>query len=89
MKSGQKGACEKNHVELRKILPKGTSFQDLTPRDVAIISSHVNSYTRPALGGVAPLTLASQVLPSDLIDGLGIEPIPPDDVMLKPKLIKL
>lgn len=87
MKSGQKGACEKNHVELRKILPKGTSFKNLVPRDIAIISSHVNSYTRPALGGVAPITLASQVLPAALIEGLGIESIPPDEVMLKPTLI--
>ena len=27
---GQKGLCEKNHVEMRKILPKGASFNHLT-----------------------------------------------------------
>lgn len=26
MRSDQKGACEKNHIELRKIVPKGTSL---------------------------------------------------------------
>lgn len=31
MKSGQKGSCEKNHVELRKVIPKGSSFVKLTP----------------------------------------------------------
>lgn len=89
MKSGQKGACEKNHVELRKILPKGTSFKNLTRRDLAVACSHVNSYKRPALGGASPFQLAAQVLPEALIEGLGLELIPADEVMLKPSLISL
>ena len=80
---------ENNHRELRKILPKGTSFANLTPRDVVLTCSQANSYARPSLGGVMPLTLASRVLPTDLIDGLGIELILPDDVVLKPRLINL
>lgn len=87
MKSGQKGSCEKNHVEIRKILPKGTSFVGLTGADIALVSSHVNSYTRPILGGVAPYALASQVLPAALLEGLGMEFVPPDEVTLKPALL--
>lgn len=54
--SQQKGACEKNHVEIRKILPKrrGISFDDLTEADVAVVSSQVNSSPRPGLGGLTP-----------------------------------
>lgn len=89
MKSGQKGRCEKNHVELRKILPKGTSFKNLTARKLAVVCSHVNSYGCPSLGGASPYQLASQVLPADLIDGLGIEKIEPKDVTMKPTIVNL
>lgn len=86
VKPGQKGACEKNHVELRKILPKGTDFDALTPWDVSVASSHVNSYVR-AGQGAAPIALASLVLPGSLLENLGITAIPPDDVVMRPEAI--
>lgn len=89
MKSGQKGRCERNHVEPRKILPKGSSFTSLTPREVVLVSSHVNSYGCPALGGASPYQLAKEVLPEDLLDWLGMEYIEPDKVIMKPALLKL
>ena len=76
-------------MELRKVLPKGTSVDLLTEQDVAKLCSHVNSYTRPALGSKSPMELARLILPGDLIDGLGIEYVPPDDVVLKPSLLNL
>lgn len=89
MSSHQKSGCEKNHVELRKIIPKETSLINLTPAKLAVICSHVNSYGRPILGGVAPYALASQMLPADLIDGFGITRIAPEDVTMKPALVAL
>ena len=88
VKPGQKGSCEKNHVELRKILPKGTDFDALTEWDVSVAYSHMNSYVR-AGQGVAPITLASLVLPSNLLESLVITSIPPDDVVMKPSLLGL
>ena len=88
VKPGQKGSCEKNHVELRKILPKGTDFDALTEWDVSVACSHVNSYVR-AGQGVAPISLASLVLPTNLLESLGITSIPPDDVVMKPSLLGL
>lgn len=89
VKPGQKGSCEKNHVELRKILPKKvTDFDALTSWDVSEVCSHVNSYPRAALGGASPIILASQVLPQNLLDCLGIRRIEPDDVVMKPSLLK-
>ncbi|WP_419051479.1 hypothetical protein [Gordonibacter pamelaeae] len=55
---------------------------------IGVISSHVNSYARPVLGGLAPIALASQVLPEDLLDGLAIQRVEPDDVILRPSLLK-
>ena len=88
VKPGQKGACEKNHVELRKILPKGTDFDALTQRDVSVACSHVNSYVR-AGQGAAPIALASLVLPANLLESLGVTAVPPDDVVMKPGLLGL
>lgn len=87
LQSGQKGRCEKNHVELRKILPKGTCFEGITNYELSIICSHVNSYTRPVLGGTAPIDIASRILPADLFDGLAIRKINPDEVVMRPSLL--
>ena len=38
----EKGSCKVNHELLRRILPKGTSFDDLTQDDINIIISHIN-----------------------------------------------
>lgn len=88
MKSGQKGSAEKNHVELRKILPKGRSdFDALSFADASKASSHVNSYPRASLGGATPYMLASQVLPKELLDSLGVRRVPPEEVMMSPRLL--
>ena len=88
MASHQKGSCEKNHVEFRKIVPKGTSMDTLTAWDMALVTSHVNSCPRASLGGLAPIDLALQVLPKSLLDALGVTRISPDDVIMTPALLK-
>lgn len=87
VKPGQKGTCEKNHVELRKILPKGTNFDALSFADVSLVCSHVNPYPR-AGQLAAPIELAKLVLPQNLLDSLGICHIPSDDVIMTPSLLK-
>ena len=47
----QKGRFEKNHTVLRAILPKGTSFDQLTQKDVNLVISHVNSLKREEFQG--------------------------------------
>ena len=78
-------AAARNHVELRKILPKETCFEE-SPTTSSIICSHVNSYTRPVLGGAAPIDIASRIPPADLFDGLAIRKINPDEVVARPSL---
>ena len=87
MESNQKAQCERDHSELRRILPKGRSdFDALTPWDVAVAASHVNSYPRPGRGGRCPLELSSGVVPASLLADLGIERVPADEVTLRPTL---
>lgn len=87
--AGPERQCEKNRVELRKVIPKGSSFAKLTPAKLSVVCSHVNSYGRPQFGGASPLQLASQVVPAELLDGLSIGLVPVEEVMMKPGLIEL
>ncbi len=79
--SQQKGGCERNHVELRKILPKGrgVSFDALEGRDCAVLMSHLNSEPRPSLGGMCAIDMLLAALGDDgreLLDALGVEKVP-------------
>lgn len=79
--SQQKGACERNHVELRKMLPKrrGISFDGLTERDCAFVMSHMNSQPRPSLMGMSPLGIlkaANEEAYDALSATLGIQEVP-------------
>lgn len=88
MRSGQRGASENNHRFIRRIIPKGTSLEELTEVDVAILTSHINSVPRKTLGGKSPMQLAMQHLPEDFFKEYGLELIPSDKVVLKPKLLR-
>jgi IS30 family transposase len=83
----QKPFCEKNHVELRKILPKKTSFHALDAFTLATICSHVNSTIRKGCGNVSPIEMAMLCLPQALFDNLGLEHIPAKDVISAPGII--
>ncbi|MDY3949107.1 MAG: IS30 family transposase [Eggerthella lenta] len=83
----QKGACEKNHVELRKVLPKGTSLRNMDAYTLAEICSHVNSTVRRGCGDATPFDLARLVFPQELFDNLGLRPIPAKDVVAAPNIL--
>lgn len=85
----QKGSCENNHEHLRRILEKKHSnFDALSNFDVAILNSHVNSYKRKSLGGISPYESIIKTIPKDFLDTLGIEFVKPDNVVLKPTLLR-
>lgn len=87
-RADQKGSIENCHRLVRRILPKKTSLDRVTRSDASRVASHVNSMPRPSLGGASPFDLAHHVLPRDLLDGIGLQQVPPDDVCLKPSLLK-
>ena len=55
-RADQKGGCERNHVELRKLLPKGRGLRldRLTRADAALVMSQVNSEPRGKLAWRTP-----------------------------------
>jgi len=83
----QKGSCEKNHVELRKILPKGTSLKNMDPLTLAFICSHVNSSIRKGCGDATPFELAEICAPYGLLNKLGLQLIPPYEVVAAPNIL--
>lgn len=86
--SYQKGTCENNHEMLRRFLPKGTSFDDLTQEQLNVISSHINSYKRKKLNNQSPLELFSSAYGKDILINLGLTLIPADKVTLNLSVIK-
>ena len=93
MRSDQKGACERNHVEVRKLLPKGRgiSFDRLTREDCRLLMSQVNSEPRGALAFMCPSKMLLAAFGEDaraLLDGLGIEVLEPSELDLTPRCIE-
>jgi IS30 family transposase len=84
----QKGSIEKNHEEIRKVLPKGTSFDNLTQKDITLVMNHVNSYSRPILNDKTPYETFKHFFGEDTIKKLDSTLILANDICLKPSLLK-
>jgi IS30 family transposase len=84
----QKGACENNHSLIRRLIPKGTSFKDYSQNDINLMMNHVNSYTRKKLKNLCPISAFNFFHGSAIPKLLGIEQIPPNEVILNPTLFK-
>lgn len=84
----QKGAAENNHEFIRRILPKGTSFDNLTQEDIRLMMNHINSYRRANLGDNSPYEMFRLFYGQDVLDALGATLISPNDITLRPELLK-
>lgn len=84
----EKGSCEVNHELIRRILPKGTSFDELNQNDIDLIMSHINSYKRKKLNNVDPITLFNTIYGDKTTDKLNIRKINSNDINLTPNILK-
>lgn len=50
----QKGAIEQEHSMIRRVVPKGFSFDHFTAKETQLMVSHITSYRRPGLGDRTP-----------------------------------
>ena len=87
-RSDQKGRIEKNHTLIRDILPKGTSFDNLTQEDINLVCSHVNSIKRAALNGKSAYELFAFTYGEEIPKLLGISKIPAEDVCQSSTLLQ-
>ena len=87
-RSDQKGRIEKNHTLIRDILPKGTSFDDLTQENINLVCSHVNSVKRAALNGKSAYEFFVFTYGEEVSKLLGISKIPAEDVCQSSTLLQ-
>lgn len=83
-----KPEVENNHELIRRVIPKGKSMDNLTQADITLLMSHVNSYGRKKLNDQSPYDSFSSRYGLKLISALGITKIEPNDIILKPNLLK-
>ena len=86
--SWQKGHVENNHLNLRKIFPKGTSFDQFEQEDVNLALSHVNSMARKSLNDIPAITVFETIYGKGILDRIGISLVSPNEVNLTPELLK-
>ena len=86
--SFQKPNVELNHEFIRKILPKGKSFDYLVQTDIDLMMSHINSYSRDKLNGKSPIDLFGFYYGYDVLEMLNYSKIPPNEIILTPSLLR-
>lgn len=86
--SWQKGMLEKNHEYIRYVIPKGQSLDPYDQADATILMNNINSEARDSLNGCTPFRLSQLLLNNKLHKLLKLKEIKPDNVSLKPSLLK-
>lgn len=86
--SYQKGQLENNHGFIRMVIPKKRSMATLTQAKISLMMNHINSVTREALADKTAYAVAAEKLGLEILAKLELELIHPDEVLLKPTLIK-
>ena len=82
--SEQKGKCEKNHEHFREMVPKGTSMDELSKKDMRYVSNNVNNYCRRKLNYKSPYELSVNLLPKKVLALNNLSYLPPGQVKLIP-----
>jgi IS30 family transposase len=83
----QKGACERNHEFIRKIVPKGTTFDNLEQNSIDNFMNHINSYKRKKINNQSPTELFIFIYGVNIANTLGIKYIKPNDINLTPTIL--
>ena len=86
--SCQKGMIEKNHEFIRYVLPKGSSFKNITQEDCDLIMNHINSLCRDSLNGKSPYEAMLFLCDEYILKILNCYYIEPDNVNLSENLLK-
>ena len=86
--SCQKGMIEKNHEFIRYILPKGSSFKNITQEDCDLFMNNINSLCRDSLNGKSPYEAMLFLCDEYVLKSLNCYYIKPDEVILNDSLLE-
>lgn len=87
-RSDQKASVERSNREIRRVIPKGYSMQDLEQKDLLRLSSHLNSYSCPSLGNRTAYEMFALCFGEQPLAALEIKKIPPSDIVLTRHLMR-
>ena len=79
---------EKNHEFIRYVLPKYSSFNEITQQDCNLIMNNINNLSRESLNGKTPYEAMLFLCDQNTLDLLNCHHINPDDVVLNETLLK-
>lgn len=86
--SWQKPNVELNHEFIRRILPKGTSFDNLDQNDIDLMMNHINSYGREKINYRSPAEALSSLFGQKVLELLNVKIIPANEIILHPRLLR-
>jgi IS30 family transposase len=84
----QKPNVELNHEFIRRFIPKGSSMDNLTQRDVDLMMSHINSYSREKFSGLSPAKIFIDMFGENVLHLLRQELIPSEKIILNGTIFK-
>lgn len=86
----QKPICENTHEMIRRICPKGTSFDNLSQDSFDLAFSHTNSLIRKKLNNHSPYDMFNLIYGNDIniYEVFHIKKIEAEEVNLTPSLLK-
>ena len=87
-RSTDKAECERNHEFIRYIIPKRKTLDIYNQNDLNLMFSHINSYIRESNQNKTPYELVRESFGSEFLDLIGIKYVNPNDVILKPSLLR-
>ena len=73
---------------IRRVLPKGISFDELNQDNVSLMMSNINSYSRKKLNNQSSHQLFSFLNSEEILEKLNIKLIPANEINLTPLLLK-
>ena len=83
MQSQQKGRIEVAHEYIRRYIPKGSSFNDLSQDDLTFIANNINSISRDKLRGMNAFKIQEFFTPNDFFTKLNFKEINSKDIIIK------
>lgn len=84
--SQQKGSIEVTHEYIRRFIPKGKSFNNLTQEDITLMINHINSTPREKYKGCTPYEVLELFTSNNFFEKLNLKKIFPTSVILKSSL---
>ncbi len=84
----QKAEIEVGHEFIRRVVPKGKSFDGLTQADIDLMMDHINSYRRKKLNGKSPYEAFCFYYGEELAQRLGCHEVAANSINLTPGLLR-